>query len=130
MTLLILLAGHTAAALHFVFFACVVLGGFAAWWRPRLFWVHLGVAAYALGIVIVDWPCFLTEIENWSRAATGRPVMGSGFIDHYLTGTLYPREHLMTSRYVIGALVACSWAGAWWLSRRRTAREGEPSPVG
>ncbi|MFY7066358.1 DUF2784 domain-containing protein [Nocardiopsis changdeensis] len=130
MTSLVLAAGYAAAALHFVFFACVVLGGFAAWWRPRLFWVHLGVAAYALGIVIVDWPCFLTEIENWSRAATGRAVMESGFIDFYLTGTLYPREHLMTSRVVIAAVVACSWAGAWWLARRRAARGREPFAVG
>ncbi|WP_306368483.1 DUF2784 domain-containing protein [Nocardiopsis sp. CC223A] len=130
MTSLVLLAGYAAAALHFVFFAYVVLGGFTAWWRPRLFWAHLGVAAYALGIVIVDWPCSLTEIENWSRAATGRPVMEFGFIDFYLTGNLYPREHLMTSRYVIAAIIACSWAGTWWLSRRRAVRGEEPCPVG
>lgn len=134
MTSLVLLAGYAAAALHFVFFAYVVLGGFTAWWRPRLFWVHLAVAAYALGIVIIDWPCFLTEIENWSRAATGRPVMEFGFIDFYLTGNLYPREHLMTSRYVIAAVIACSWAGTWWLwlsRRRRPVGGGErQSPVG
>ncbi|MGW9347666.1 DUF2784 domain-containing protein [Nocardiopsis flavescens] len=128
MTSLVLAAGYAAAVLHFVFFAFVVLGGFTAWRHPRMFWVHLGVAAYALGIVIVDWPCFLTEIENWSRAATGRPEMEFGFIDHYLTGTLYPREHLMTSRYVIAAVVACSWAGAWWLWRRRRAAGGAGRP--
>lgn len=118
-----LLVGHAAAALHFAFLAFVVFGGFLSWRRPRLFWVHLVVAAYALGIVIVDWPCFLTEIENWSRSVTGRPVMENGFIDFYLTGNLYPREHLLTSRLVMAGIVAFSWAGAGRLVLRRRAAE-------
>lgn len=118
-----LLIGHTAMVLHYLFFAYVVLGGFLSWRWPRMFWPHLFVAAYALGIVIVDWPCPLTEVENWSRLNTGCEVMGSGFIDHHITGTLYPAEHLMTSRYVIAALVALSYAGAArGLFRRRATR--------
>ncbi|MEE2044160.1 DUF2784 domain-containing protein [Nocardiopsis sp. NPDC006198] len=117
-----LLLGHTAMVLHFAFLGFVVLGGFLAWRWPRLFRVHLVVAAYALGIVIVDWPCFLTEIENWARLNTGRPVMEFGFIDFYLTERLYPREHLMTSRCVMAAVVAAAWAGVW--VRRRRARSG------
>lgn len=123
-----LLLGHAAMVLHFLFFGYVVFGGFLAWRWPRLFWVHLGVAAYALGIVIIDWPCFLTEIENWSRANTGREVMEFGFIDFYLTDRLYPREHLMTSRYVIAGVVAASWAGALVRGRRR-ARPATPAPL-
>ncbi|WP_017601400.1 DUF2784 domain-containing protein [Nocardiopsis lucentensis] len=114
-----LLVGHAAMALHFAFLSFVVFGGFLAWRWPRTWWVHLGVAAYALGIVIVDWPCVLTEVENWSRARTGRAVMEAGFLDHYLTGTLYPREHVLTSRVVIGVVVGLSWVGALWRSRRR-----------
>ncbi|NYH55272.1 hypothetical protein HNR06_004861 [Nocardiopsis arvandica] len=117
------LLGHTAMVLHFSFLCFVVFGGFLAWRRPRLFWVHLGVAAYALGIVIVDWPCFLTEVENWSRSETGRAVMEDGFIDFYLTGTLYPREHLLTSRLVMAGIVALSWAGVGWTCLRRRSRE-------
>ncbi|WP_017569034.1 DUF2784 domain-containing protein [Nocardiopsis halotolerans] len=118
-----LLVGHTAMALHFVFLGFVVFGGFLAWRWPRVFWVHLCVAAYALGIVIVDWPCLLTEVENWSRSVTGRAVMENGFIDFYLTGTLYPPEHLLTSRVVMAGVVALSWAGAGWLRVRRRPRE-------
>ncbi|MFI6576068.1 DUF2784 domain-containing protein [Nocardiopsis sp. NPDC050513] len=125
-----LLIGHTATALHFAFFSFVVLGGFLAWRRPGVFWVHLGAAAYALGIVIVDWPCVLTEVENWSRSGTGRPVMEAGFIDFYFTGTLYPREHLMTSRVAIGGIIAVSWAGAWWRARvRRSGQEASRAAV-
>ncbi|GAB3488734.1 DUF2784 domain-containing protein [Nocardiopsis coralliicola] len=105
-------AGTVAAALHFAFLAFVVFGGFLAWRWPRLLVLHAAVAAYALGIVIVGWPCFLTEIENWARAGLGQPVMHNGFIDHYLTGTLYPPDHLLTSRIVMGAVIAVSWAAA------------------
>ncbi|WP_116247359.1 DUF2784 domain-containing protein [Nocardiopsis sp. FIRDI 009] len=125
-----LLVGHAAMALHSVFLSFVVLGGFLAWRWPRLWWVHAGVAAYALGIVIVDWPCVLTEVENWSRARTGRVVMEAGFLDHYLTGTLYPREHVLTSRVVVGVVVGLSWVGALWWSRRRVAVGGQGSGVG
>ncbi|WP_159943513.1 MULTISPECIES: DUF2784 domain-containing protein [unclassified Nocardiopsis] len=117
----LLLVGHVAAALHFAFLAFVVLGGFVAWRWPRWWWAHLAVAAYALGIVFVDWPCVLTEMENWSRERTGRPVMERGFIDFYLTGSLYPREHLLTSRLVMAGVVALSWAGAGWSLVRRRA---------
>lgn len=120
--MLSLVIGHTAALLHFLFLGYVVVGGFLAWWRPRALRPHLFVAAYALGIVLVDWPCVLTELENWARATGGREVMRYGFIDHYLTGTLYPREHLLASRVVIGAVVAASWAGALVCERARRAR--------
>lgn len=113
-----LLVGHTAMALHFAFLVFVVFGGFLSWRWPRLLWAHLVAAAYALGIVVIDWPCFLTEIENWSRSATGRAVMDNGFIDFYLTGNLYPPEHLFTSRVVMAGVVAVSWAG-WSLLRGR-----------
>ncbi|MEU2972468.1 DUF2784 domain-containing protein [Nocardiopsis alba] len=118
-----LLIGHTAMVLHYLFFAYVVFGGFLALIRPRLFWPHLGVAAYALGILVVGWSCFLTEIENASREATGREVMENGFIDHHLTGVVYPEDQLMTSRFVIAGIIAASYAlCAWRLYRARAAR--------
>ncbi|SIO84695.1 DUF2784 domain-containing protein [Nocardiopsis sp. JB363] len=120
----ILLVGHTAMVLHYLFFAYVVFGGLLSLRWPRMFWPHLFVAAYALGIVIIDWPCFLTDIENWSRAATGRELMENGFIDHHLTGVIYPEDHLMTSRFVIAGIVALSYAAlAWKLYRARAGHE-------
>ncbi|MFW5418053.1 DUF2784 domain-containing protein [Nocardiopsis sp. CNT-189] len=122
------LIGTAAMLLHFAFFGYVVLGGFLAWRYPRALWVHLAVAAYALGIVLIEWPCVLTELENRARLHTGREVMENGFIDHYLTGVLYPREHLLTSRIVIAAVIAASWAGA--VHRLRPARAAAaPEPA-
>jgi Na+(H+)/acetate symporter ActP len=118
-----LLIGHAAMLLHYLFFAYVVFGGFLSWRWPRMFWPHLLVAAYALGIVIIGWPCFLTDIENWSRLNTAREIMEYGFIDYHITGVFYPDEHLMTSRYVIAGIVASAYAGLGWkLYRRRSAR--------
>ncbi|WP_431869992.1 DUF2784 domain-containing protein [Nocardiopsis eucommiae] len=123
-----LLIGHTAMVLHYLFFAYVVLGGFLSWKWPRMFWPHLMVAVYALGIVVIGWSCFLTDIENWSRAHTGREVMENGFIDFHITGVLYPEEHLMTSRFVIAGIVACAYAGAAW-RRYRRGPVAAPEPV-
>lgn len=121
-----LLVGYAAMVLHFVFLGLVVFGGFLTWRWPRFFWVHLGVAAYALGIVVVDRPCFLTEVENWSRLRIGGAVMEDGFIDFYLTGNLYPRGHLLTSRLVMAGVVAFSWVGTGWLGLWRRSRMVEP----
>ena len=121
------LIGNAAMLLHFAFLCYVVFGGFLALIRPKAFWPHLFVAAYALGIVLIDWPCFLTETENWARSNTGREVMEFGFIDHYLTDVVYPRKHLFTSRVVIAAIVGASSAGAAWRfarGRGDTARDG------
>ncbi|MEU3017794.1 DUF2784 domain-containing protein [Nocardiopsis sp. NPDC007018] len=123
-----LLIGHTAMVLHYLFFAYVVLGGFLAWRWPRLFWPHLLVAVYALGIVIVGWSCFLTEVENWSRERTGRAVMENGFIDFHITGVLYPAQYLVASRFVIAGVIGCAYAGVAWNRYRR--RSGvSPVPV-
>src|SRR5690606_41972585 len=106
------LIGSAAMLLHFAFFGYVVFGGFLAWRHPRARRVHLAVGAYALGIVVIEWPCVLTELENGARLHTGREVMDKGFIDHYFTDVLYPREHLLTSRIAIAAVVAASWASS------------------
>src|SRR5699024_12333952 len=57
--------GDTAMILHFVFLALVTFGGFLTWKWPRLIWVHLPVAVYALGITVIGWDCPLTHIEEW-----------------------------------------------------------------
>lgn len=125
----ILLIGHTAMVVHYLFFAYVVFGGLLGLRWPCMFWPHLFVAAYALGIITIGWPCFLTDIENWSRVHTGRQVMESGFIDHHLTGVIYPKEHLMTSRFVIAGIVALSYTAiAWKLHRDRRSRSKDTLP--
>lgn len=121
--------GETAMVLHFAFVAYVVVGGFLAWRWPSTFWLHLPFAAYSLSINIIGWECALTHVENWGRVNAGQSGMGDvGFIDHYLTGVVYPRDHALTAQILAGVTVAVSWAGLLIL-RRRSGNTPEPPPA-
>lgn len=111
--------GDTAMVLHFAFLVYVTLGGFLAWRWPRMIWPHLIVAAYAFGITVIGWDCPLTHVEEWGRTNAGQNGMAEvGFIDHYLTGVIYPEEHLLTAQLLVALSVAISWLG-WFILRGR-----------
>ena len=117
------LIGEGAMTLHLAFLVYVAVGGFLAWKWPRAFWPHLACALYGLGITIIGWACPLTHIENWGREQAGQAGLSdSGFIDHYLTGVIYPEGHLLTVRLLAALSVAVSWAGCLllYLNRRRS----------
>ncbi|MGQ4267550.1 DUF2784 domain-containing protein [Nocardiopsis changdeensis] len=118
--------GDAAMLLHFAFILYIALGGFLAWKWPRTLWAHLAVAAYGLAISVFAWTCPLTLVENWGRENAGRAGLAEeGFIDHYLTGVIYPAEALREAQAAVGALVVLSWAGhAVLTARRRRARAG------
>ena len=113
--------------IHAGFLVYVAVGGFLAWrpqWRWTI-WPHLAAAAYGLGIVVVGWDCPLTHLENWARLRAGEEQLPpSGFIDHYVTGVIYPADHLLTAQLAVAATVLVSWSGAAILHRHRTR---EPS---
>ncbi|WP_017573543.1 DUF2784 domain-containing protein [Nocardiopsis halotolerans] len=114
------LLADTAMIVHLAFLAYVTLGGFLAWRWPRLIWPHVACALYGLGITLIGWPCPLTFVENWARQRAGENGLpASGFIDHYLTGVVYPAEHLLTIQLAVAAVVLVSWTGHLLLTRRR-----------
>ena len=103
------LLADAVVAVHLAFLGLVVLGGFAAWaWRWVLPW-HLLAAAYGALVVLVGWACPLTELELWLRERGGEPRYTGGFIDHYLTGVLYPADAKAQARVVAAAVVVLSW---------------------
>ncbi len=111
--------------LHFAFLAYVTLGGLLAWRWPVLLWPHALVAAYALAITLVGWDCPLTHVEDWARMRAGQAGLPSeGFVEHYLTGVVYPAEHLLTAQLAVAAAVTASWTGAAVLALRRRGRGG------
>jgi hypothetical protein len=110
-----------ALVAHAAFLLYLVLGGFLAWRWPRTIWIHLAVAAWGLGSVIVGYDCPLTGVENWARSRAGQDGLDpGGFIEHYLTGVVYPAERLLLVQALAGGVVAVSWLGFW--RRRRTRR--------
>ncbi|GGC58437.1 DUF2784 domain-containing protein [Hoyosella rhizosphaerae] len=116
--------GETAMLTHFLFIAYVMLGGFLAWKWPRTMIVHAICVAWAVGLTVVNlfgvgWHCPLTYVEDWARRQAGEAGLPeSGFIDHYLTGVVYPQEYLNLARGVLLACVIISWIGFVYLRRR------------
>lgn len=107
------------AVAHMLFLLYVTFGGFLAWRWPRTIVLHGFAVAWGLGSVVVGFECPLTDAENWARHradAAGLPP--SGFIDHYLTGVIYPDSALGLVRALVAACVLVSWVGLWRRARR------------
>ena len=110
------------AGVHFLFVAYVVVGGFLAWrWRWTI-WTHIAAVAWGFSTVLFGFECPLTDLENGLRVRGGTAELPpSGFIDHYITGVLYPRGALDAVRILVILLVAVSWVGFVQLRRRHRA---------
>lgn len=116
------LLADATATVHFLFLAYLVVGGFFAWrWRWTIY-LHILAVVWGFGTVIFGFTCPLTHLENWSRHRAGEAGLpSSGFIDHYLTGVIYPRSALELVRVLVVVVVLVSWLGLWRLHRRRVA---------
>ncbi|MBB5869637.1 hypothetical protein F4553_003016 [Allocatelliglobosispora scoriae] len=121
-----ILAG-AIVVLHLAVLAYVVFGGFLAWRRPRTIWLHLAFAGWGFSSIIFGLDCPLTAAEDWARRHAGLPSLPGGFIDTYLTGTLYPESAKTLVQYLAGGLVLASWTG-FALLRRRASREVAGKP--
>ena len=112
----------TALVVHLLFLGYLALGGFVAWRWPRTLPAHVAVVLWGVGSVLVGYGCPLTAVESWARGRAGRAGLAEGgFIDHYLTGVVYPERWLVAAQATVGVLVLVSWIGLW---RRRRATAG------
>lgn len=121
-----------AMVLHLLFLVYVVAGGFLAWrWRWTI-WPHVVAAVWGFGTVLFGLTCPLTHVEDWARRSAGQAGLPeSGFIDHYLTGVVYPQQALGPIRWAAGLLVLVSWVGFAYRHGRRLSpgRRGRGSPA-
>jgi hypothetical protein len=116
------LLAETAMTFHFLFVGFLVVGGFLAWrWRGLVRW-HAAVVAWVLLVVLAHVPCPLTALEDWGRRRAGERGIPEGFIDHYLTGVLYPAHDLWLARGFVAAMVVVSWCGLRYVA----VRSGRP----
>ncbi len=104
---------------HFTFLVFLSFGGFLAWRWPRFIVVHVCLAVWGVLNAVVKVPCPLTEMEDWARRRAGEEGLPRGFIDHYLTGVVYPEEHVVTFQLCLAGLIAVSWVGYAFRWRRR-----------
>lgn len=104
---------------HFAFVGYGVVGGFVALRWPRTIWLHVPVVIWCVAIEVVDFICPLTALERWARARAGMADLPSdGFIDHYITGVLYPAS-AKTAVLVVVLIVVL---GSWVLFARKVRR--------
>jgi len=119
-----------ALVAHLAFLGYLALGGFLAWRHPHTLAPHVAVVAWGLGSVVIGYPCPLTAAEQWARERAGRPALpAGGFIQHYLSGVVYPERYLAVVQVLVGLLVVASWVGFVRSRRRRTA-VARPQPGG
>lgn len=99
-----------AAAAHFAFLAYLAAGGFLALRWRRTIWIHVPAVLWALGSMARHFECPLTNLEQWARARAGlAPLNPTGFIDHYITGVLFPAGGASLARAAVLLAIAVSW---------------------
>lgn len=111
-----------AVLAHSAFLAYLPSGGFLALRWRRTIGLHVAVVLWGVGSVVLHFTCPLTDLERWARARAGMaPISQDGFIDHYLTGVLYPAWADGYVQAAAFAAVLVSWivyAGrrrrGWW----------------
>jgi Protein of Unknown function (DUF2784) len=107
-------------ATHFTFIAYMVTGGFFALRWPRTIWLHVPVVIWGIAIELIDFVCPLTWLERWARPKAGMgPMPADGFIDHYLTGVLYPASAANLVLVLALLTVLSSWLLCYRAHRRR-----------
>src|SRR5205823_7318332 len=95
--------------MHLGYLAFIPLGGFIAWRWPRVILAH--VAAVAIGVVsiTVGFDCPLTTWEQSLRRRGGQRPYTDGFVDHYLTGRVYPHGYERGVQVIFGVCIVVSY---------------------
>jgi Protein of Unknown function (DUF2784) len=113
------LLADVVLVVHLAFIAFLAVGALLAWRWPWLVRVHLPVAIWGAAIVTIGFTCPLTPLEKSLRRHAGGDAYEGGFIEHYLTGIVYPAGYLALARAVVAALIVIGYAGLLLRGRRR-----------
>lgn len=76
-------------AVHMVFVAFLIAGGFLAWWWPAVAIVHVFALVVSAAIYLGGYDCPLTNLEKHLRTRAGETVYPEGFIAHYLVRPVF-----------------------------------------
>lgn len=113
-------------AAHFAFLIYLPSGGFLALKWRRTIWLHVPVVLWGIGSVVLHFWCPLTALEQWARPRAGMAPLGSsGFIDHYVTGVMYPSGGTGYAQAAAFTAVLVSWM-LYPLSARRAPASAHP----
>jgi hypothetical protein len=111
---------------HFAFVLFVVFGGLLAFRWPRVAWIHLPLSLYGVLVEFIGFVCPLTPLEVMLRHRGGEAGYAGGFIEHYITATIYPTGLTRQVQYVLGATVVALnvLVYAFWWTRHSRHRLG------
>lgn len=107
---------------HLSFVLWVALGALVVWRVPWSASLHVPAVAWGIYIELSGSVCPLTYWEIGLRQRGGQAGYSGGFIDHYITGCLYPDGLTRTEQIVLGVLVFTLNAVTYWLLVRRLRR--------
>jgi hypothetical protein len=115
-------AADAVLLVHFAFVLFVVFGGLLALRWPRVAWIHIPLAIYGAVIEFIGFVCPLTPLEVSLRQRGGEAGYSGGFIEHYITATIYPAGLTRQVQIVLGmAVLAVNIIvyTIWWNRRSR-----------
>lgn len=118
------LAADVVLIAHFAFVLFVVLGGLLVLRWPRVAWIHVPIAIYGAVIEFVGFICPLTPLENALRERGGEAGYSGGFVEHYITATIYPSGLTRRIQLVLGIGVLVLNAVVYMIVFRRRTRSG------
>jgi hypothetical protein len=96
-------------AMHLAYLAFVPLGGVLTWRWPRVLWAHLAAVAIGVASITVGFDCPLTTWEQSLRRRAGQRPYTTGFVDHYLTGRVYPHGYEWAVQVIFGVCIVASY---------------------
>jgi hypothetical protein len=105
---------------HLAYLVFIPVGGVLALRWPRLVAPHLVAVAIGVASITVGFDCPLTTWEQWLRRKGGQQAYTDGFVDHYLTGRVYPHGYAWAVQALFAACFVASYAVI--IGRRSSSR--------
>lgn len=84
-----LLLADIVVMIHFAFILYVIFGALTLLRWHWMIWIHLPAFVWGMLILIYQFICPLTPLENWLLVQGGAQPYSGGFIGHYLLPIIY-----------------------------------------
>ena len=90
---------------------------------PRIMWIHLPAAVWAVFVELFSGVCPLTPLEQVLRREAGLPAYSGDFVANYIFPLLYPEGLTRGAQFAIAGLVVATNVLAYaWVFWRRSRR--------
>lgn len=115
---------------HAAFIFFLLVGGFLAWRRPWVVWVHVPALVVTAVIFAFGADCPLTDLEKYFRRQAGEHAYRDGFIAHYLLPMVPDGVRAVVLPVVVVLVTVAAYAGYFARRRARAPRDASPVPDG